>query len=1097
MDRLYFRLAFFLLAACIPVAIFPQPATYFHTLGSASTDEGACSIVADPTGGYFVAGYDGDSAVLLHMDSLANVSWYRKYKFTSFRDKTFSLFVTSDSFLIGAGNGYNPTNNPQGYYFKTDFSGNLMWAHAENAIPEFYLNAIVEKSPSEYIISGSIYSPSDGMIIRVAANAGAVTGTNGLFTQSFASLDDFTFIRFYQNRVWISGRTYAANTGLAGSRPLLGKFDSNGNQVQSRAFVFPPATSSRLYAQTMVIHNDTIAACISGDFSGTTANFRAGLLLCDTSGNPHFVKQHDLQGYSSEAARWIELIPGGYLVMGYTNAPNEDLFFIRSDRAGNVEWAKSIGGAGADNTILHSKNLFLIQGNTVMFVGQSNSFGTGTFDMVLGRMDTLGNIACAPPVNRQVIVTNHALPYNGVHNFSTIANPWSSLATGAATLPLSNPFAPPCPPIFLGNDTNICPGTNFSLNALTAGGSYLWQDGSTAPTLNVSSGGTYHVKVNTGCCVLRDTIQVIAVPGFSVSVGNDTTMCSGFTKVLQTNTPAFVHQWSTGATTPVIQVTAPGPYSVTVIDNDGCISSDTMNLIVNPSPFFSFGNDTTLCAGDSVVLNATITMAFSYLWSTGVSTPWILGGGNNSYTAWAFTAAGCSHSDTIVIQTPTLPKPSLGNDTITCADQAPVTLNANAPGLNLLWSTGSTSSSIQITSGGMYYVSATDAFGCTGIDSVTIFINPMPVVSLGADTNMCGVTNWTLDAGNPADIYSWSTGESTRFITVTQSGTFSVEVTNVFGCKTIDTIAIILGAIPVINLPDDTVLCESDWITLDAENNGSTYSWSSGQTVRSISVNQGGKFWVEVTNPGGCKAIDTINIFLFPETSFSLGNDTNICEGDSILVSAAVPSGQYSWSNGFSTPVISVAATGNYSVTVTGATGCQASDEVYINVLYPFGVNLDQGIHPCGGDPVVLNTLQPGKQHLWSTGQTSSSIVVTESGRYWVNVTDECTFTADTITLDLFANSSAYFLPNAFTPDGDGLNELLIPVWRDNIPDGYTFRIFGRWGNLVFESRDPFAGWDGRIQGEAAPDGNYTLVISMEDCHGRIRELPAMVSLLR
>lgn len=1099
MSRRVIHIACILGFLALNFAALAQPATFFRTIGSAAVDEGACSIVEDPNGGFIVGGYAGDSAMLMHIDTIGSVQWFRKYKFTSQLDRTFTLKVTSDSFLIGVGNGINSSNTiRQGYYFKCDLSGNLIWSHAENTAQQFYLQSINEISANEYVVSGQTFSPSDGLIIRLNAANGNILGMTGLHNRPFASsLDDFTYCNVYGNRIWVTGRTFIANGSLAMSRNFLSKFDISGNQIQTRQYLFNSGLSRRMYGQAFVPHNDTLAMLINGDYSGVTSNFRAGLMAVDTSGNVLYAREYDIQGYNGEASRWIERIPGGYLQMGYTYGNNADMYFIKSDLAGNVEWCRSIGGTGDENTLLHSKQLFVYEGKTVMFIGQSNSFGSGDFDILIGRMDTVGQINCSPLTTRNVTVNTISSPYNGVHNYTNATNPFAAAPSGVSTASGPSPFVDPCPTVFIGNDTTICLGTTYQLNATTAGGTYIWQDGSTNSTFDVTSAGTYHVRVQTSCCTVRDTITVQTVPGFSVSIGNDTAICSGAVKTLTSTSPGLAHLWSTGATTPVLQVSAPGPYSVEVTDLNGCIARDTMNLIVNPTPSFSLPNDTTLCEGDSIILSAIIPMAQSYVWSTGATTPWIMGGGSNTYIAWAFTAAGCFDTDTIVIQQPATPVPSLGPDAVYCADQAPVSLNANIGAAAYAWNTGATTQSISVGVGGMYHVTTYDAFGCTKADSITIFINAMPVVNLGSDTNMCGVTSWTLDAGNPADIYSWNTGDSTRFLPVTISGTYSVTVTNAFGCISSDTITIQLGAIPVVDLPDDTVLCEASWMTLDAGNVGSSYLWSGGQQVRSISINQPGTYWVEVTSPGGCSSSDTIDIVLFPALSFDLGPDTNICVGDSLVLDAYVLGASYLWSTGETSSSIIIDSTGTYDVQMVSGFGCDASDEIAVTVLYPFDFELGVDHVACIDDVVTLATGIGGKNHLWSTGATGDSVMISETGTYWVVVSDECMSVSDTVNLEFSGNSNRYFLPNAFSPNGDGLNDVLAPVFSYAPPENYMMQVFNRWGALIFETHDPSASWDGDMNGVAAPGGNYTVVISFTDCLGELRSIPSIIGIIR
>ena len=172
-----------------------------------------------------------------------------------------------------------------------------------------------------------------------------------------------------------------------------------------------------------------------------------------------------------------------------------------------------------------------------------------------------------------------------------------------------------------------------------------------------------------------------------------------------------------------------------------------------------------------------------------------------------------------------------------------------------------------------YTLTITDANGCTKSDTVTVFVNPAPIVNLGSDTTRC-MGSVLLDAQNPGDLYLWSTGATTQTITATVTGNYYVTVTNSFNCSKADTILVTINPLPVVALGNDSTLCGNDSLLLDAGNPGGTYTWSTGASTQQIYANSSGTYIVVVDDVNGCQNSDTINVTVAPIAPVALGNDT-------------------------------------------------------------------------------------------------------------------------------------------------------------------------------------------------------------------------------
>jgi hypothetical protein len=156
-----------------------------------------------------------------------------------------------------------------------------------------------------------------------------------------------------------------------------------------------------------------------------------------------------------------------------------------------------------------------------------------------------------------------------------------------------------------------------TLNATTSGTTvtYLWNNGAVTPTISVNQAGTYWVKVTADGCSASDTIRVtILTPPTAFSIGNDTTYCGSFSRILSTRNASTV--WSTGVTAAQITVTQPNTYIATITNSCGT-KKDTIVINQNNIPLINLGKDTSICQGNSITLNATTSgTTVTYLWST-------------------------------------------------------------------------------------------------------------------------------------------------------------------------------------------------------------------------------------------------------------------------------------------------------------------------------------------------------------------------------------------------------------------------------------------------------------------------------------------------
>jgi hypothetical protein len=217
--------------------------------------------------------------------------------------------------------------------------------------------------------------------------------------------------------------------------------------------------------------------------------------------------------------------------------------------------------------------------------------------------------------------------------------------------------------------------------------------------------------------------------------------------------------------------------------------------------------------------------------------------------------------------------------------------------------------------------------------AVVATVRPVPVVNIGNDTTICPGVSYVLNASTPNATYAWNTGASTSSITVNAAGTYSVLVT-VNGCGGSDARVITPGVVPVNNLTPAIDLCLGSSVTLNAGNTGSAFVWTpGGATTQTINVSSGGTYSVLIKSATGCTISSSTAVTMRPLPVQSLGNDTSICEGATIVLNAGNPGSAYLWNTGAITQTVSVSDSGTYVVSVTTPFNCKATEDVHVAFL--------------------------------------------------------------------------------------------------------------------------------------------------------------------
>lgn len=483
------------------------------------------------------------------------------------------------------------------------------------------------------------------------------------------------------------------------------------------------------------------------------------------------------------------------------------------------------------------------------------------------------------------------------------------------------------PTLNLGNDTSICTNSQLTLNPSISNATYLWQNNSSNTSFVVNQSGTYWVTVSTINCLVSDTINVGLITTPSVLLGNDISVCSTTnTSLTPTINGAYsTIIWNTGSNSISQSANSTGIYWVEVSNQCG-FSRDSILVTIQNTPIVNLGNDTIICAGTQLVINPLISNV-SYIWQDNSSNSNFVVTQAGNY--WVTINSGaCIVSDSIFIGINNSPTIDLGNDISVC-DVTSTILSPTITGnyTNIVWNNNSNALTQIANTSGVYWVELSNICGLDR-DSIQVNIDISPIVNLGNDTTICANSSLILNPNLLNVNYSWQNNSTQSTFTANQAGTYWVDIIK-GSCTVRDSIIIQLQNAPTVNLGNDSTLCNGSSITLNATFPGSTYLWQNNSTAPTLSVNQAGQYWVNVTNQCG-SASDTFNLSLQNPPQINFSNDTTFCLGETINLNASTPNASYIWQDNSINSYLTVSQAGIYSVTVNVGV-CQLQHQFIIN----------------------------------------------------------------------------------------------------------------------------------------------------------------------
>lgn len=554
---------------------------------------------------------------------------------------------------------------------------------------------------------------------------------------------------------------------------------------------------------------------------------------------------------------------------------------------------------------------------------------------------------------------------------------------------------------------NICALDTIGLIPNVSGGfaldyQFYWSDGywDSINTVVPTQSRSYIVTVeDTVFCQAIDTItlQVDTLPAFDI--GADRPICDGDSIVLNMGAGLnYSYSWDpTGDTTQTLVVDSSMFVIAALTDGNNCTRKDTANFTWIALPQVNLGNDTAICQGDNVFLDAGNGWQ-SYFWSPpGDSTQTIFADSSLTYSVTVTNQNQCEGVDSINIHVDTIPVINIGVDTAICNGET-LTVDAGAHYQAYVWSGGQFNQVATFTTTGTINLVVVDSNGCQGTDSRDLVVDTLPQIDLGPDTSICDLDSMFLFSYSGLFTHFWN-GDSTitdDTLKIDTAGTYIITLIDSNFCVGTDTFNLNVDTLPVVDLGPDTNLCLGLQVILDAGLGNATYTWiNNASNTNNLTIDTSNTYWVEVIDSNGCMGSDTMIFLTDSLPVVNLGNDTAICIGDNITFDAGAGYSFYQWNNGPNTQTITVDSAFIYTVSVTTQAGCPGADtiELFIDPLPIVNLGPDRAL--CIGAP-ISETLDAGPNFVdysWSTGNagpeaTNRTETVNTQGTFRVTVTD-------------------------------------------------------------------------------------------------------------
>lgn len=692
-----------------------------------------------------------------------------------------------------------------------------------------------------------------------------------------------------------------------------------------------------------------------------------------------------------------------------------------------------------------------------------------------------------------------------------------------------------------GSDT-ICVGNTVTLMGNPGMSDYNWNNGENlSQVYEVDQTGMYILEtIDANGCESSDTVLIYNFPQPSAPVSNDTMICSGSTVTLIAQGNGSINWYSNPETTILIQtgdsltvIAGQNDTSFFVTNTTGAcpsVATEVTVFINSASINLEILGSDSICTNDTLLLSVTSVVGINYQWNgpngyTSSDDTIIISPANNNTEGFYFLTATngicASATDSMEVVVLDLVLQSFTEDSVFICQGDTLKIDADSLAGNYTWQNGNTGNYFLAYQPGNYFYSYANLNGCSAdSDTITVSWLTNPILPTVADASVCpgtplylfntgiGSTNWY-----DTSMTLLSFNDTLYFSEITQETIVLVQLTDTNGCESnIDTVFISLTPLlPAPMITTNDTICLNGNLDLSANTaNGFTYNWNGPNgftssledpSIAPVTLQNAGTYSLFI-NQGNCfsdTAEITISVDVVPDLISS--NDTGICAGFSVELFGYSSNGQY-WDNGDTNSNIQVSPSATTIYTVATTNGCgTVSDDITVIVFPDPNGSAGQDITIVYGNEGQFNA-SGGVSYEWintsglsCTTCADPEVDVEEDTEYAVIVTDQngCT---NTDTVWVFVEYPFnYFIPNSFTPNGDGINDVF--YLKGHGVDFFELKIYDRWGEQLFKTNDLNSGWDGTFKGESLSNGVFVYIVSGQLLDGRTFKEKGAVTLIR
>lgn len=681
-------------------------------------------------------------------------------------------------------------------------------------------------------------------------------------------------------------------------------------------------------------------------------------------------------------------------------------------------------------------------------------------------------------------------------------------------------------------------------------------------TVTTDSTFTLIASDSIGCSDTSDiTIYKQNIPSVDLNA-SDNHVCENDTVVLTTTTSHIVdsYAWNIGSANMANTYTmlANTTYFVTVTDSIGCTNTDSIYIQTNAKPQMTITpQDNYICIGGTTVLNASSNLSpINYLWNTNSTSTSIniSPTTSTSYTVHGTDSIGCTDSTTFLLTVHNLPilniNPSDGN--ICLGDSIELLLTANTALSNYSWSTSDSIQNIWVspTINSNYSVTATDIYGCINDTTNTISVHQNPVISINPQNAIiCSEDSIQLliSTNIPAQSILWDNGNtlSEPYFAPMLTTSYSVILTDTNGCFGYDSTRIIVTQRATCDITGINQICSADTLTLcynGSATSAATTNWDFGGAnfISGTGINDHKLHWnsagnydiiLDVTENGCTSRPDTLNITIFETPKVEIyALETVECDSTAISFSCS-PGGMQSYSWSFGDPLgigtdVSNIQNPNYTYNVPGTysvhlnmvsnDGCigdtTANSFITINPVPGAGFDVNPEISYTSQYIHFIDKSVSGDYWQWNFGDSQCGVYNSSTdqspthyyslkGEYLIQQIVSNQFgCADTAYRKaILENGPTFYIPNAFTPNGDGLNDVFVTKGTKIREESFQMYIYNRWGEIVFHTKDYYHYWDGKHykSNRELNAAVYTVYVMYTDIDGVNQKLRRSVTILK